>query len=46
MELNSRNRGGMGTSGDAYDNKKEPSREGSISDKELRAIAYSMDALL
>jgi hypothetical protein len=56
MELNPHNRGGMGTSRDAYDNQEKPSKEvsGSVPDKELRAIpcgiaslhAYSMDALI
>lgn len=38
----------MGTSGDAYDNQKEPLQESSssIPCKELSAITYSMDALI
>jgi len=38
----------MGTSRDAYDNQEKPSKEvsGSVPDKELTAIAYSMDALI
>ncbi len=38
----------MGTSRDAYDNQEKPSKEvsGSVPNKELRAIAYSMDALI
>lgn len=46
IELNSCNRGDRGISRDAYDNQKEPLQESSssIPCKELRAIAYSMDA--
>lgn len=36
----------MGTSHNAYGNQKEPSQKSPYSDEELRAIAYSMDALI